>query len=156
FAGDHPAWALDPWLHLAALAVTTEHIRLGLNVCCALYRHPVLTARLAADLDNLSNGRLILGLGNGWDAHEFANFGLPFLRAPERQAALGEVIDIIHGVWGDVPFSFDGQHFRCTGAHVSPLPVQRPNPPIVIAGGGEQVTLRQVARYADACNIMHI
>ena len=79
FVGDHPAWALDPWVHLAALAVTTRRIRLGVNVCCALYRHPVLTARLAADLDNLSNGRLILGLGNGWDANEFANLGLPFL-----------------------------------------------------------------------------
>jgi hypothetical protein len=85
FVGDHPAWALDPWLHLAALAVTTERIRLGVNVCCALYRHPVLTARLAADLDNLSNGRLILGLGNGWDANEFANLGLPFLPARDRR-----------------------------------------------------------------------
>jgi alkanesulfonate monooxygenase SsuD/methylene tetrahydromethanopterin reductase-like flavin-dependent oxidoreductase (luciferase family) len=86
FVGDHPAWALDPWVHLAALAVTTRRIRLGVNVCCALYRHPVQTARLAADLDNLSGGRLILGLGNGWDANEFANLGLPFLPAPQRQA----------------------------------------------------------------------
>jgi len=156
FVGDHPAWALDPWVHLAALAVTTRRIRLGVNVCCALYRHPVLTARLAADLDNLSNGRLILGLGNGWDANEFANLGLPFLPAPQRQAALAEAIEIIQGVWGDDPFSFDGQHFGCTGAHVSPLPVQRPNPPVIIAGSGERVTLRQVARSADACNIMQI
>ena len=103
FVGDHPAWALDPWLHLAALAVTTERIGLGVNVCCALYRHPVLTARLAADLDNLSGGRLILGLGNGWDANEFANLGLPFLPARERQAALAEAIEIIRGVWGEDP-----------------------------------------------------
>src|SRR5438552_1004764 len=95
FVGDHPAWALDPWLHLAALAATTGRIGLGVNVCCALYRHPVLTARLAADLDNLSNGRLILGLGNGWDANEFANLGLPFLPARDRQAALAEAIQII-------------------------------------------------------------
>src|SRR4051794_39402559 len=60
FVGDHPAWAPEAWVHLAALAVQTERIRLGLNVACALYRHPVLTARLAADVDNLSAGRLIL------------------------------------------------------------------------------------------------
>jgi alkanesulfonate monooxygenase SsuD/methylene tetrahydromethanopterin reductase-like flavin-dependent oxidoreductase (luciferase family) len=156
FVGDHPAWALDPWLHLAALAVTSERIGLGVNVCCALYRHPVLTARLAADLDNLSNGRLILGLGNGWDANEFANLGLPFLPARDRQAALAEAIEIIGGVWGEQPFSYEGKHFRCAGAHVSPLPLQRPSPPIMIAGAGERFTLRQVARSADACNIMQI
>ncbi len=133
FVGDHPAWALDPWLHLAVLAGTTRRIGLGVNVCCAQYRHPVLTARLAADLDNLSSGRLILGLGNGWDANEFANLGLPFLPARQRQAALAEAIEIIRGVWGDEPFSFEGQHFRCAGAHVSPLPLQRPSPPIMIA-----------------------
>jgi len=78
FVGDHPAWALDPFVHLAAIGATTQRIRLGVNVCCALYRHPVMTARLAADLDNLSNRRLILGLGNGWDGNEFANLGLLF------------------------------------------------------------------------------
>jgi alkanesulfonate monooxygenase SsuD/methylene tetrahydromethanopterin reductase-like flavin-dependent oxidoreductase (luciferase family) len=77
FVGDHPAWALEPFVHLAAIAATTQRIRLGVNVCCALYRHPVMTARLAADVDNLSGGRLILGLGNGWDGNEFANLGLP-------------------------------------------------------------------------------
>jgi alkanesulfonate monooxygenase SsuD/methylene tetrahydromethanopterin reductase-like flavin-dependent oxidoreductase (luciferase family) len=84
FFGDHPAWGLDCWVHMAALATTTNGIRLGSNVVCAGYRHPVLTARLAADLDNLSGGRLILGLGAGWDANEYANLGLPFLSAHER------------------------------------------------------------------------
>jgi alkanesulfonate monooxygenase SsuD/methylene tetrahydromethanopterin reductase-like flavin-dependent oxidoreductase (luciferase family) len=138
------------------VAASTRRIGLGVNVCCALYRHPVLTARLAADVDNLSNGRLILGLGNGWDANEFANLGLPFPPAAERQAALTEAIEIIQGVWGEEAFSFEGQHFRCAGAHVSPRPVQRPSPPIMIAGGGERRTLRQVAQSADACNIMQI
>jgi len=99
---------------------------------------------------------LILGLGTGWDANEFANLGLPFLPARDRQAALAEAIEIIQGVWGEDPFSFEGQHFRCAGAHVSPLPRQRPNPPIMIAGSGERRTLRQVATSADACNIMQI
>lgn len=154
--GDHPAWALDPFVHLAAIAANTHRIRLGVNVCCALYRHPVMTARLAADVDNLSGGRLILGLGNGWDANEFANLGLPFPPARERQQALEEAITIMRGVWGDEPFTFEGQHFRCTNARVSPAPMQRPSLPIMIAGGGERVTLRQVARYADACNIFQV
>ncbi len=154
FVGDHPAWGLEGWLHLAALAVTTTRIRLGSLVNCVYYRHPVMTARLAADLDNLSNGRLILGLGTGWDANEFANFGMPFPPAHERQAALEEAITIIRGAWGDEPFTFHGSVFQTTGAHVRPLPVQRPAPPLLIAGGGERVTLRQVAQYADACNFI--
>jgi alkanesulfonate monooxygenase SsuD/methylene tetrahydromethanopterin reductase-like flavin-dependent oxidoreductase (luciferase family) len=120
FVGDHPAWALDPFVHLAAIAATTRRIRLGVNVCCALYRHPVMTARLAADVDNLSNGRLILGLDNGWDANEFANLGLPFPPARERQQALEEA------VWQHQPLTFEGQHFQCTGARVSPPPIQHP------------------------------
>src|SRR5262249_37324466 len=112
FVGDHPAWALEPWLHLGALAVTTERIRLGLNVACALFRHPVMTARLAADLDNLSGGRLVLGLGCGWDENEFGNLGLPFPPVRERQAALEEAVAIVRGVWGDEPFTFPGRYFR--------------------------------------------
>lgn len=154
FVGDHPAWGLEGWLHLAAVAVTTTRIRLGSVVNCIYYRHPVLTARLAADLDNLSGGRLILGLGIGWDANEFANLGLPFPPVPERQAALEEAMTIIRGVWGDEPFTFQGRTFQTNKAHVTPPPVQRPSPPLMIAGGGEQVTLRQVARYADACNLV--
>jgi alkanesulfonate monooxygenase SsuD/methylene tetrahydromethanopterin reductase-like flavin-dependent oxidoreductase (luciferase family) len=115
-----------------------------------------MTARLAADVDNLSSGRLTLGLGNGWDGNEFANLGLPFPPPRERQQALEEAITIMRGVWREEPFTFDGQHFRCTGARVSPPPIQRPALPIMIAGGGERVTLRQVARYADACNIFQV
>ena len=153
FLGDHPAWALECWVHLAALAVTTTRIRLGLNVAAIPFRHPVMTARLAADLDNLSRGRLILGLGIGWDANEFANLGLAFPPIPERQAALEEALTIIHGVWGEAPFSFQGRYYHTTNARVAPPP-QRPAPPMMIAGGGERVTLRQVAQYADACNLV--
>jgi alkanesulfonate monooxygenase SsuD/methylene tetrahydromethanopterin reductase-like flavin-dependent oxidoreductase (luciferase family) len=151
FVGDHPAWALDGWLHLTALAVTTQRIQLGSNVNCIYYRHPVLLARLAADLDNLSGGRLILGLGTGWDANEFANFGLPFPPAAERAAALEEALTIIRGVWGVAPFTFRGRYFQTAAAHIAPPP-RRP-PPLIIAGGGERITLRQVAAFADACNL---
>jgi alkanesulfonate monooxygenase SsuD/methylene tetrahydromethanopterin reductase-like flavin-dependent oxidoreductase (luciferase family) len=157
-AADHPSWQSEPWLHLTALAVTTERIGLGTMVSSVLYRPPVLTARLAADLDHLSNGRLVLGLGIGWDAaalgwgtNEFDRMGLPFPTTRGRQEALAEAIAIIRGVWGPEPFSFRGRHFRVKDAHVMPPPMQGV-PPIVIAGAGER-TLRQVAELADACNI---
>jgi alkanesulfonate monooxygenase SsuD/methylene tetrahydromethanopterin reductase-like flavin-dependent oxidoreductase (luciferase family) len=153
FFGDHPAWGPECWVHMAALAVQTKRMRLGTGVACALYRHPVLLARLAADLDNLSGGRLILGLGCGWDANEFANLGLPFAPARVRQEALAEAIAIVRGVWGAEPFTLNGAHFQTSNARVTPPPVQQPAPPLLIAGGGEQVTLRQVAHFADACQL---
>ena len=122
FTGDHPSWGLEGWMPLAALAAKTERIRLGSNVNCIFYRHPVLLARLAADLDQMSQGRLILGLGCGWDANEFTNFGLPFLSVRERQAALEEAITIIRGVWGvetvHLPWT-SLSNDRCTG-HAAP------------------------------------
>jgi len=152
--GDHPARGPEPWLHLAALSSVARRIRLGSLVNCIHYRHPLMLARLAADLDHLSEGRLILGLGIGWDTDEFANFAIPFLPARQRQAALEESLAIIRGVWGDRPFSFHGRHFQVENAQVVPSPLQRPSPPLIIAGGGERVTLRQVAQYADACNFL--
>jgi alkanesulfonate monooxygenase SsuD/methylene tetrahydromethanopterin reductase-like flavin-dependent oxidoreductase (luciferase family) len=158
FTGDHPSWQSEVWLHMAALAGTTERIGLGPMVTSVLYRPPVLTARLAADLDHLSNGRLVLGLGIGWDAaalgwgtNEFDRMGLPFPSTRERQEALAEAIAVIRGVWGPEPFSFHGSHFTAKDVQVVPPPKQGV-PPIVIAGAGAR-TLRQVAELADACNI---
>jgi alkanesulfonate monooxygenase SsuD/methylene tetrahydromethanopterin reductase-like flavin-dependent oxidoreductase (luciferase family) len=150
--GDHPAYAPEAWLHLGALAVQTSRVRLGSVVLCAGYRPPVLTARLAADLDNLSGGRAILGLGHGWNATEFAQLGLPFPPVPERQAALAESIEIIRGVWGPEPFSYRGWYHGTERERVLPPPLQKPSPPLILAGGGERTALRLVARYADACN----
>jgi alkanesulfonate monooxygenase SsuD/methylene tetrahydromethanopterin reductase-like flavin-dependent oxidoreductase (luciferase family) len=152
FLGDHPAYAPEAWLHLGALAVQTSRVRLGSVVLCVGYRPPVITARLAADLDNLSGGRAILGLGHGWNATEFAQLGLPFPPVPERQAALAESIEIIRGVWGTEPFSYHGQYHTTERERVVPPPVQQPSPPLILAGGGERTALRLVARYADACN----
>ena len=151
FLGDHPAYGQEPWLHLGALAVTTERVRLGSVVGCAGYRPPVLTARLAADLDHLSGGRVVLGLGIGWNAAEFAQLGLPFPPVPERQAALAEAVTIIRGVWGPEPFTFRGRYHSTVDERVGPPPVQRPGPPLLLAGAGERA-LRLVAQYADACN----
>jgi alkanesulfonate monooxygenase SsuD/methylene tetrahydromethanopterin reductase-like flavin-dependent oxidoreductase (luciferase family) len=152
FLGDHPAYAPEVWLHLGALAVQTSRIRLGSVVLCAGYRPPVLTARLAADLDNLSGGRVILGLGHGWNATEFGQLGLPFPPVPERQAALAESIEIIRGVWGPEPFTYHGLYHSTDSERVVPPPLQQPSPPLILAGSGERIALRLVARYADACN----
>ncbi|MDP9364665.1 MAG: LLM class flavin-dependent oxidoreductase, partial [Chloroflexota bacterium] len=152
FLGDHPAYAPEAWLHLGALAVTTRRVRLGSVVLCAGYRSPVLTARLAADLDNISGGRLMLGLGIGWNATEFAQLGLPFPPVPERQAALAETITIVRGVWGTQPFTFRGRYQSCKDERVVPGPAQPGGPPLMIAGAGERVALRLVAEHADACN----
>jgi alkanesulfonate monooxygenase SsuD/methylene tetrahydromethanopterin reductase-like flavin-dependent oxidoreductase (luciferase family) len=152
FIGDHPAYAPDVWLHLAALAGQTSRIRLGSVVLCAGYRPPVITARLAADLDQLSAGRFILGLGHGWNETEFRQLGLDFPLIAERQAALVEVIQIIRGVWGAEPFTFRGRYHTTFDERIMPPPRQVPGPPLILAGAGERTALRLVARFADACN----
>jgi alkanesulfonate monooxygenase SsuD/methylene tetrahydromethanopterin reductase-like flavin-dependent oxidoreductase (luciferase family) len=152
FIGDHPAYAPDAWLHLGVLAVQTRSIRLGSVVLCSGYRSPVLNARLAADLDNLSQGRVILGLGHGWNSKEFAQLGLPYPPVPDRQEALEEAVQIIRGVWGPQPFTFHGKHHFTVEEQVAPPPVQQLGPPLILAGSGEKTALRLVAKYADACN----
>ena len=141
--GDHPI-LLDCWVWLAAVAATTRRIRLGPGVACAAYRPPLATARLATDLDQLSGGRLVLGLGAGWFEAEFAALGLPFGTPAERAARLAETLAVLTQQWGPAPVSLLGEHYT---------PRQRPRPPIMIAGGGERVTLRLVAEYGDACNV---
>ena len=153
FIMDHPAVHADPWICLAGLATATSRVRLGSAVNCAWYRHPAYLARLAADLDNLSRGRSILGVGSGWLEPEFRALDVPFLPVPQRQAGLAEALTIVEGVWGPEPFSYAGNHFRVEAMRVEPPPVQRPRPPILIGGSGERVTLRQVARFGDACNV---
>lgn len=158
YLGDHPAWSPEPWTHFAALAMVTSRIRLGPMVAASPYRSPLMTARLVSDIDHLSDGRVILGLGIGWNAsdyglgtNEFDRMGLPYLSTAERQAALEEAIALIRGLWGPDPFTFEGVHYRAIDAQI-PAPVQRPEPPLILAGGGEKVTLRQVARLAHVAN----
>jgi alkanesulfonate monooxygenase SsuD/methylene tetrahydromethanopterin reductase-like flavin-dependent oxidoreductase (luciferase family) len=157
FLGDHPAWAPECWLHLAVVAAQTSHIRLGQLVAASPYRNPLLTARLQSDLDRLSCGRSILGLGIGWNAadyglgeNEFDRMGIPYLPVPARQAALEEAITIIRGVWGDEPFSMSGEQYSAANAQVDP-PRQHGGVPLIIAGGGSR-TLHQLARLGDVSN----
>jgi alkanesulfonate monooxygenase SsuD/methylene tetrahydromethanopterin reductase-like flavin-dependent oxidoreductase (luciferase family) len=158
FLGDHPAVAPECWLHLTAIACGTKRISLGPMVTAVPYRPPLLTARLASDLDRLSRGRLVLGLGIGWNraayglgANEFAQLGLPYGSVAERQAALEEAIQLMRTVWTAADsVSFAGAAYRAEDAPPMP-PVQTSGPPTVIAGSGDR-TLRQVARFADVCN----
>ena len=150
---DHPLMNVDPWIALSGLATRTSRVRLGSTVNCAAYRHPAHLARLATDLDNLSNGRLVLGLGSGWLAPEFEALGLDYGTFAERSAALEDTLAIVHGVWSDAPFTYTGERFSTVAMTAEPRPVQQPRPPIMVAGNGERVTLRQVAQWADACNL---
>jgi alkanesulfonate monooxygenase SsuD/methylene tetrahydromethanopterin reductase-like flavin-dependent oxidoreductase (luciferase family) len=149
---DHPLLNPDCWTRLAALAVPTRTIRLGTMVSCIYYRHPALLARIVADVDRMSGGRVVLGIGIGDFVPEFEQLGLPFPPTPIRQEALEDAILILRGMWGDRPFTLSGAHFRVHEAQVKPPPVQQPRVPILIAGAGERVTLRQVAAFADASN----
>lgn len=158
FLGDHPANAPECWLHLCAIAVSTKRVRLGPLVAAVSYRPPVLTALLASDLDHLSDGRLVLGLGIGWNraeyglgTNEFGQLGLAYPSVADRQASLEEAIAVIRGVWSaETPFSFTGNHHQAEGAQVA-IPCQPGGPPLIVAGAGNR-TLRLVARAADACN----
>jgi alkanesulfonate monooxygenase SsuD/methylene tetrahydromethanopterin reductase-like flavin-dependent oxidoreductase (luciferase family) len=151
---DHPLslGAADCWITLALVATATSTIRVGSAVSCIPYRHPALLARMAADVDQLSDGRLVLGIGAGDDDAEFAQLGLPFPRLRERQTALEEALDVVCGLWSGEPFTYQGSHYQLREARLQALPVQRPRVPVLIAGGGERVTLRQVARRADMSN----
>jgi alkanesulfonate monooxygenase SsuD/methylene tetrahydromethanopterin reductase-like flavin-dependent oxidoreductase (luciferase family) len=151
---DHPSRAPDdPFTYLAAIAVVTKRIRLGTLVACVRFRHPMLLARVAADVDRLSGGRLVLGLGGGWDAREFEQMCLPLPPPAGRIDGVEETIEILNGMWGEAPFTYEGAHFQVKEANVHPGPVQSPRVPILIGGGGEQRTFRLVARRADASNI---
>jgi alkanesulfonate monooxygenase SsuD/methylene tetrahydromethanopterin reductase-like flavin-dependent oxidoreductase (luciferase family) len=150
---DHPMLQpVDCWTALAALAVHTERLRLGPLVSCVYYRPPALLARMAADVDRLSSGRLVLGLGAGDIAAEFAQLGVTAPPFATRAAAVAETVTLVRGLWGETPVTLEGTYVRAAAARLATRPVQRPHVPLLIAGGGERVTLRQVAAHADMCN----
>jgi alkanesulfonate monooxygenase SsuD/methylene tetrahydromethanopterin reductase-like flavin-dependent oxidoreductase (luciferase family) len=152
WANDHPTRSMDCWTMLTALAGVTERLRLISLVTCIYYRSPILLARQAADVDRVSGGRLVLGLGIGDDVPEFDQLGIPFPATPARQRALTETIQIVRGLWTGEPFSFQGEHFQLDDVTIRPGPVQVPRIPLLIGGGGERTTLGQVAAYADMSN----
>ncbi len=140
------------WTTCSALAANTDKIKLGQLVLCNPFRHPSLLAKMGATLDSISGGRLILGLGTGWAENEFDAYGYPFEKPATRVRRVSEAAQIIRMMWTEEKASFKGRHYAVQDAYCFPHPVQKPHPPIMIAGSGEQLTLKTVARHADWSN----
>jgi F420-dependent oxidoreductase-like protein len=142
---------LECWTVLAALAEATHNIRIGTLVTCNAFRYPSLLAKMAATVDMISNGRLNFGIGAGWDEVEAAAYGIPFPRAGIRVEMLDEALQIIKGLWTQDEVIFKGKYYQLDKAVSLPRPVQKPYPPILIAGGGDKM-LRLIAKHANAWN----
>jgi F420-dependent oxidoreductase-like protein len=148
------AITFECWTSTAALARDTRRVRIGQMVTCAGYRPPALLAKMASTVDVLSHGRLTLGLGAGWYEQEYRAYGYTYPDAPTRLRHLRETIEILLAMWTQEEAIFDGKYFQVRGAINQPKGVQQPHVPLLIGGSGEQVTLKLVAQYADACNIV--
>ncbi len=142
------------WTSTAALARETTRIRLGQGVTCNGYRNPALLAKMASTTDVLSHGRLILGLGSGDDEREYLAYGYSCPPAGVRLRQLSEAIRLILAMWTEEETTFEGEYYQVHGAINQPKGVQRPHIPLLIGGSGEKVTLKLVAQYADACDII--
>jgi F420-dependent oxidoreductase-like protein len=143
----HEAWSL-----MAAYAATTSRIKLG-QMCTAMsYRNPAYLAKVAATCDVISGGRVQMGIGGGWYEHEWRAYGYGFPSAGARLGRLDEGVQIMRDAWRDGRVSFDGKHYQVNGAIVAPKPLQDGGPPMWIAGGGEKVTLKIAAKYAQYTN----
>ena len=141
---------LEAWTLLAALAVKTEGIRLGAMVTCQSYRNPALLAKIAADVDVMSGGRLEFGVGAGWKEVEYRAYGYPFPDGPTRVTQLIETIEICTRMWKEQRATFHGKHYRIDDALCSPKPLQNPLP--IWIGGSKPRVMRAAARYASAFN----
>ncbi|HET7488460.1 MAG TPA: LLM class F420-dependent oxidoreductase [Acidimicrobiales bacterium] len=140
------------WTTVAALSQRTSRVRLGQMVGCNGYRNPALLAKMTATVDVMSGGRLDWGIGAGWYAGEFAGYGYEFPEPKVRIGMLEEAVQIVRSMWTEPETTFEGRYYRLDGAQCDPKPLQRPHPPVWIGGGGEQLTLRVVARHADHAN----
>ncbi len=145
---------MEGWSTLAALAAVTSKIRLGTLVTSVAYRNPAHLAKIAAGVDIISRGRLTFGIGAGWNVQEYLQYGWEFPEKPAvRIGQMEEAIQIALKMWSEPRATFHGKYFHIEEAMLEPKPVQKPHPPILIGGSGEQLTLRAVARWADACNL---
>ncbi len=143
----------EAWTNLAALAATVPRIRLGTMVTGNTYRHPAVLAKMAAGVDLISGGRLVLGIGSAWQENEHEAYGIPFGTVGGRLRRLEEAIQVIRSLFANERTDFDGRFYQLRDAPLAPKPVQRPGPPLLVGGGGERVTLRIAAQYADEWNV---
>jgi F420-dependent oxidoreductase-like protein len=144
--------SLETWTALTVTAAETSRIRFGPLVCPMTFRHPSLLARIASAVDVLSGGRLIVGLGAGWNEREHRAFGLSFPPLKERMQMLEEGIEVLRRLWTDESATFGGKYYQLEGANPRPKPAQEPRIPLLIGGAGE-TTLRTVARFADEWDV---
>ncbi len=144
---------LEGWTALAALAVVTRRMRIGTIVSGNTYRHPAVLAKMAANIDIISNGRLICGIGAAWQENEHRAYGIEFHTTRERLERLEEACRILKALWTEPRATFHGRHYRLEDAPLQPKPVQQPHPELMIGGGGEKVTLKIAARHADHWNV---
>ncbi|MCL4859660.1 MAG: LLM class F420-dependent oxidoreductase [Caldilineaceae bacterium] len=150
--GDLDGPCLEGWTMLAALAAETSRIRIGLMVTGNTYRHPAVLASIAATVDVISQGRLDLGIGAGWNEYEHASMGIPLYRPGERIRRLDEACQILKQLFTQQLTTFEGRYYQLKEARREPKPVQKPHPPLVIGGSGEQLTLQVVAKHANVWN----
>jgi F420-dependent oxidoreductase-like protein len=154
--GDGLPGPTDAWITLAGLAVQTSRVRLGTLVSPVTFRHPGPLAISAAQVDQMSGGRVELGLGAGWYAAEHAAYGLAFPELTERFDRYEEQLEIITGLWATPDgetFSYRGRYYQVTDSPALPKPAQRPRPPVLIGGHGPVRTPRLAARFADEFNV---
>jgi F420-dependent oxidoreductase-like protein len=145
---------MEGWTVLSGLAAVTSRIRLATLATSVGYRNPAHLAKIAAGVDLISRGRLTLGIGAGYFEREYRQYGWEFPPRPAvRIRQMEEAVRLILAMWTEKRTTFHGRYFHVEDAILEPKPVQKPRPPVMIAGGGEQLTLRAVARLADACNV---
>ncbi len=150
---DREGAMLESWSTLSALAALVPRMRVGTIVLGNTYRHPAVVAKMAAQVDIISGGRLILGLGAGWQQNEHKAYGIPFYTMRERLERLDEACEVMRGLWTNKRTTWKGRHYELSDAPLDPKPVQTPHPELMIGGGGERVTLRIVAKHADHWNV---
>lgn len=146
--GDVTGPNLEGWQILAAFAAITKKPQIGMLVSGNTYRHPAVLANMATTLDNISNGRAVLGIGAAWNEHEHKMYGIDFDTAPIRLAKLREATRIIRGLLDTGTVTYEGTYYKLENATLGTRPIQK-RLPILVGGGGEQVTLKITARYAD-------
>lgn len=159
FRSDHftigaPQESLETFISLTYAASHTKRIEFGPLVAPVTFRHPSLTAKMAAQIDDLSGGRMVFGLGAGWHEDEHVEFGIPFYTKKKRFDMLEDALEITERLFQrDEPFKFEGKVFTLDGALLLPRPKRAGGPPILIGGGGKQRTLPLAARYASEWNV---
>ena len=142
----------EAWTLMAALAATTENIRLGQMCTCNTYRPPSYLAKVASNIDVISGGRLEMGIGAGWYEHEHDGYGYEFKSPGGRLGMLREGVEIMKAMWTEDVVDYEGEYYTLKGAINQPKGLQKPHIPFWIAGGGEKVTLNIAARYAQYTN----